>query len=167
MESLIYRFAYRTDLKAPILESRSWFQSLANSYKIPLIVIGIIIMAVILAAVIPAGMMWKKTGAVGGVSIKNYNSNLVSSDNSNKVDGDLGGAMIGPLIPDPIDPVAADQETEEEEELDIVGILNKPAHLRSAREMIAAEDWAKQEETCRRLATRPFQLPSGTIAFGL
>merc|ERR1711940_479298 len=30
-------------------ESRSWIQSLANSYKIPLIVVGIIIMAVVLA----------------------------------------------------------------------------------------------------------------------
>ena len=149
-----------------ILESRSWFQSLANSYKTPLIVIGVIIMAVILAALVPAGMMWRKTDAVGGVSIKNYNSNLVSSDNSNKVDGDLGGAMVGPLIPNPIDPVAADQEDEEEEEPDIVKVLNKPAHMRSAQEMIAAENWSRQQETCRRLAAEPFRLPSAE-PFGL
>ena len=111
--------------------------------------------------------MWMKTGAAGGISVKNYNSNLVSADVSNKMDGDLGGAMIDPMIPDPIDPIAVDQEAEEEEELDIVEIINKPAHLRSAREMIAAENWAKQEETCRRLAARPFRLPSGTLAFGL
>merc|ERR1711940_171595 len=112
-----------------ISESRSWIQSLANSYKTPLIVIGVIIMAVILAAVVPAGMMWKKTDTAGGVSIKNYNSNLISPDNSNKVDGELGGVMVGPLIPNPNDPVgplipnpndpvAVDQEEEEEEELD-------------------------------------------------
>ena len=147
--------------------SRSWLQSLANSYKTPLIVIGVIIIAVILATLVPAGMMWKRTDAVGGINIKNYNSNLASSDNSNKVDGDLGGAMVGPLIPDPVNLVSMDQEDDEdEEELDIVEVLNKPVHLRSAKEMIAAENWAKQQETCRRVAAEPFRLPSAE-PFGL
>ena len=73
--------------------------------------------------------------------------------------------MIAPMIPDPMDPVAVDQEVEEEEELDIVKIINKPAHQRSAKEMIAAENWERQVETCRRLAARPFQLPSQTLDF--
>ena len=73
--------------------------------------------------------------------------------------------MIVPMIPDPIDPIAVDQEDEEEEELDIVKVINKPAHQRSAREMRAAENWERQVETCKRLAARPFQLPSQTLDF--
>ena len=141
-------------------EPWSWFHSLTSLYKIPLIVIGVIIAAVILAAVVPAGMMWKKTDAAKGVNINNYNSNLASSDNSNKVDGDMGGIMVGPLLPNLNDPEAADQEEEEEEELDIWEVLKKPAHMRTAKEMVAAENWSKQQETCRRLAAEPFRLPS-------
>ena len=144
-------------------ESWSWVHSLASSYKIPLIVIGVIIAAVILAAVVPAGMMWKKTDAAKGVNINNYNSNLASSDNSKKVDGDMGGIMGGPLLPNLNDPEAADQE---EEELDIWEVLKKPAHMRTAKEMVAAENWSKQQETCRRLAAEPVRLPSAE-PFGL
>jgi len=121
---------------------------------------------VILAAIVPAGMMWKKTIATKGININTYNSNITSSNNSNKVNGDLGGVMVGPLLPNLNDAEAADQEEEEEEELDIWEVLNKPAHQRSAREMIAAEDWAKQQDACKRLAAEPFRLPSAE-PFGL
>ena len=119
----------------------SWIQSIASSYKTPLIVIGIIITAVILAALVPAGMMLKKTDEAKGVNINNYNSTQASSNNSNQVDGDMGGIAAA----------AEDEEEEDEnEEVKIWKILKKAAHLRSAKERIAAEDWSKRQD--------PFQL---------
>ena len=119
----------------------SWIQSIVSSYKIPLIVIGVIITAVILAALVPAGMMLKKTGGVKGVNINNYNSTQASSNNSNQVDGDMGGIAAA---------AEEKEEEEENEELKIWEILKKAAHLRSAKERIAAEDWSKEQD--------PFQL---------
>ena len=79
-------------------KSLSWIKSAANSYRTPLIVIGIIISAVILAAAVPAGMMLKKTDGTKGININNYNSTQASSINPNQVCGTA----------------AAEQEEEEE-----------------------------------------------------
>ena len=50
-----------------------------------------------------------------------------------------------------IEAAAEDEEEEEEnEELRIWDILKKAVHLRSAKEKIAAEEWAKRQD--------PFQL---------
>ena len=137
------------------LGSSSWFKSVtqsASSYRTPLIIIGIIISAVILAAAIPAGMMLKKTSGTKGVNINNYNSTQASSNNSNKVDGDMGGIEVDPLFPALHGPAAAEQEEEEDddEEVKIWKILRKAAHLRSPMERIAADNWAKNQD--------PFQL---------
>ena len=136
-------------------ESSSWFKSVtqsASSYRTPLIIIGIIISAVILAAAIPAGMMLKKTSGTKGVNINNYNSTQASSNNSNKVDGDMGGIEVDSLFPALHGPAAAGQEEEEEEdeEVKIWKILRKAAHLRSPMERIAADNWQKRQD--------PFQL---------
>ena len=107
-----------------------------------------------MAAAIPAGMMLKKTSGTKGVNINNYNSNQASADNSNKVDGDMGGIEANPLYPALHGPAAAEQEGEEEEEEDndfqIWKILKKPAHQRTLKERIAADNWQKQQD--------PFQM---------
>ena len=137
----------------------SWFKSAtqsASSYRTPLIIIGIIVSAVFMAAAIPAGMMLKRTSESKGVNINNYNSNQASADNSNKVDGDMGGNEAIPLYPDlhgPAlhGPAAAEQEVEEEDnDLQIWNILKKPAHQRTPKERIAADNWQKEQD--------PFQM---------
>ena len=143
-----------------IFGSSSWLDSVTQAgspYRTPLIVIGIIISAVVLAAAVPAGMMLKKTGEAGGVNINNYTTNKASADNSNKVDGNMGGieanlhpALLGPAAAEQEEGEVPQAEEEEEEELDILRILRKAAHLRSPAERIRADDWARLQD--------PFQL---------
>ena len=101
--------------------------------------------------------MLKKTSEAGGVNINNYNTTKASSNNSNKVDGDMGSIEVDPLYPALHGPAAAEQEEEEisqaeeeDEEVKIWKILKKAAHLRSPMERIAADNWSKQQD--------PFQL---------
>ena len=135
---------YNTFVRSPMdiasgvsSKSTSWVQSIASSYKTPLIIIGVIITAVILAALVPAGMMWKKTAETKGVNINNYNSTQASSNNSNQVDGDMGGIAAA---------TEDEEEEDENEEVKIWKILKKAVHLRSAKEQIAAEDWSKRQD---------------------
>ena len=134
------------------LGSSSWLKSITgSSYRTPLIIIGVIISAVLMAAAIPAGMMLKRTGGSKGVNINNYNSNQVSADNANKVDGDIGGVEAAPLYPTLHGPAAVEHEDEEEEEeedidLQIWKILRIPAHQRTPKERIAADNWQKQQD---------------------
>ena len=134
------------------LGSSSWLKSITgSSYRTPLIIIGVIISAVLMAAAIPAGMMLKRTSGTKGVNINNYNSNQVSADNANKVDGDIGGIEAAPLYPALHGPAAVEHEEEEDEEeedidLQIWKILRKPAHQRTPKERIDADNWQKQQD---------------------
>ena len=139
--------------------SSSWLNSItqsASSYGTPLIIAGVAL-AIVVAAAVPARMMLKKTSEAGGVNINNYNTNKASSNNSNKVDGDMGSIEVDPLYPALHGPAAAEQEEEEvsqaeeeDEEVKIWKILQKAAHMRSPMERIAVDNWSKQQD--------PFQL---------
>ena len=110
-----------------------------------------------LAVAISGRMMLKKTSEAGGLNINNYNTPTASSNNSNKVDGNIGSIEADPLYPALHGPAAAEQEEEEisqaeeeDEEVEIWKILQKAVHLRSPMERIAADNWSKQQD--------PFQL---------
>ena len=102
-------------------------------------------------------MMLRKTSESGAVNINNYNTAKSSSNNSNKVDVDMGSMEVNPLYPALHGLAAAEQEEEEvlqaeeeDEEVKIWKILKKAAHLRSPMERIAVDNWSKQQD--------PFQL---------
>ena len=101
--------------------------------------------------------MLKKTSEAGGINFNTYNTPMASSNNSNKVDGNIGGIEAGPLYPALHGPATVEQEEEdiiqveeEDEEVEIWKILQKAVHLRSPMERIAADNWSKQQD--------PFQL---------
>ena len=101
--------------------------------------------------------MLRKTSESGAVNKNNYNTAKPSSNNSNKLDVDMGNMDVDPLYPALHDPAAVEQEEEEvlqaeeeDEEVKIWKILKKAAHLRSAKERIAVDNWSKQQD--------PFQL---------
>ena len=141
------------------LGTTSWlktFTQAANPYKTPLIITGAIITAILVMAV-PAKILMGRSGNPGAVNINNYNTAKPSSNNSNKLDVDMGNMEVDPLYPALHDPAAAEQEEEEvlqaeeeDEEVKIWKILKKAAHLRSAKERIAVDNWSKQQD--------PFQL---------
>ena len=136
--------------------SSSWFKSVtqsASSYRTPLIITGAIF-AIILAAAIPARMMLRKTSESGAVNINNYNTAKPSSNNSNKLDVDMGNMDVDPLYPALHDPAAVEQEEEEvlqaeeeDEEVKIWKILKKAAHLCSPKERIAVDNWSMQQDS--------------------
>ena len=135
--------------------SSSWLDSVTQAgspYRTPLIIIGIITSAVALAAAVLAGMILKETSEAGGVNNNNHNTNNASANNSNKVDGNMGGIEMDPLYPALHSPAAAEQEEEEvprveeeDEETERWRILKKAPHLRSPMERVAADDWARQQ----------------------
>ena len=150
----------------------SWFNSLsetAGSYK-PLLIAAGVAVVLLAVATIPARRMWRGANGMSGLNIYNANNNF------NDVDGGVANAIAEqhppilpvPALPPPALPAAEQEEEDEPEEaeerrLEIWEILKKPVHLRTAAEMIAADDWARIRDPTIRVPG-PDQDPFGLHA---
>ena len=148
------------------LGSSSWFSSVtqaASPYMTPLIITGAAIAAILIVAIL-AKLMLGRSSESGAVNINNYNTADSSPSNTNKVDVDTGSIDVDtakndnpPQHPAQLDLAVVEQGEEdinqaddEEEETRIWKILDKAAHLRSARERLAVDKWAMHQD--------PFQM---------